>query len=72
MNEIEFMGAFVVFDDCGSTGVEIVDYPTVENVTGELYSSYTNYTDEDNVHPVVAESWHVTSKFYKLKRAIGW
>ena len=66
------MGAFVVFDDCESTGSAIEDFPTVSNVTGELYSSYMNYTDADDVHPVVAESWHVTSKFYKLKRAIGW
>ena len=66
------MGAFVVFDDCGITGSEVEDSPTVANVTGELYSNYYNFTDYDNVHPVVADSWHVTNKFYKLKRAIGW
>ena len=66
------MGAFVVFDDCESTGSIIEDFPTVANVTGELYSSYQNWTDIDDAHPVVDESWYVTSKFYKLKRAIGW
>ena len=39
------MGAFVVFDDCGSTGSVPGDFTTVANVTGQLYTDYKNYTD---------------------------